>query len=192
MTDDASPATPTLDIYNLRQTHGLKRELTDVFAATAAICMERHHASPTVWSVQFDGGASAEYEVPWRTPMNEDRRSYNNDEEATEPGACGIALAAVEAHLGLVVYARAEPRTGVDFYLLAPRPDRFEGMVYDVDHPGLVGLEVSGINHDTDVIMGIRLRAKIQQVRRGRSPYRAIAGVVGFLRARVMLRTAKP
>jgi hypothetical protein len=183
---------PTLDIYNLHQTHGLKRELTDVFAASAAICMERHRTSPTIWSVQFDGNASAEYEVAWQTPTDEDRRSYNNDEEATELGACGIALAAVEAHLGLVALSRAEPRSGVDFYLLAPHPDRFVGLAYDFDYPGLVGLEVSGINRDTDATMGSRLRAKIQQVRRGSSPYRAIAGVVGFLRARVMFRTAKP
>jgi hypothetical protein len=193
VTDDASPTRPTLDLYNLHQTHGLKRELTDVFAASAAICMERHHDSPTTWSVQFDDDASKEYEVAWRAPTDEDRRSYNNDEEATELGARGIALAAVEAHLGLVAYARARPRSGVDFYLcLTVDRDRVSQLNFDIDHQDAVGLEVSGISRDDNRTMLGRVREKVHQIRRGASPDHALACVVGFLTARVIVRTAKP
>ena len=97
-----------------------------------------------------------------------------------------------DVHLGLVAFARAEPRTGIDFYLMAPRGDAPNAMRYDVDHSGLIGLEVSGINRDDAATMNLRLRDKVEQVRRGNSPDRAFAGVVGFQTARVMFRTAKP
>lgn len=121
-----------------------------------------------------------------------DHRSYNNDDETTEFGACGIALAAADAHLGLVVYARAEPRTGVDFYLVAPRGASPDAARFDVDHTELIGLEVSGIDRDTPGTMNQRLREKIEQVQRGNSPDSAFAGVVGFQTARVVSRTVKP
>lgn len=191
--NDDSPGTiRTLAVARLHETHDLKREITDVFASAAAICMERHHRSPTMWSVRLDDDATSEYEVSWSTPTAVDRRSFANHEEATELGACGVALAAVEAHLGLVTFARAEPRTGIDFYLVAPHEDVPDAISYDIDDPRLIGLEVSGINRDTDATMRSRLRAKVAQIRRGRSPHHAIAGVAGFLRARMESRTAKP
>ena len=65
-------------------------------------------------------------------------------------------------------------------------------MRFDIDHTELIGLEVSGIDRDNPATMNQRLRDKLEQVRQGNSPDRAIAGVVGFRTARVVLRTAKP
>lgn len=190
--DDSSQEMPYLDIYGLHRAHALNEELTDVFAAAATVALDQHHTSPQAWSVQLDEQDARLYAVAWRAPTDGDRRTYGNDDETTELGACAIALAAAEAHLGLVAYARARPRTGIDFYLLATRADLLDIVSYDFDHRAAVGLEVSGINRDDSATMNNRLRAKVEQVRKGDSPDRAIAGVVGFQTARVVFRTAKP
>jgi hypothetical protein len=192
MNDDPPLTEPTLDIYQLHASHALNRELLDVFATTAAICLQRHHTSPQTWSVQLDSDDVAAYQVSWNEPSAADHRSYNNDDETTEFGACGIALAAADVHLGLVAYARAEPRTGIDFYLVTPRGTVPETLLYDFDHTELIGLEVSGIDRDTPGTRNQRLRDKVEQARRGDSPDRALAGVVGFQTARVVFRTVKP
>jgi hypothetical protein len=191
--DESGDAVQSLDIYGGGRRHGLKQEFIEVCAAAAAVCMERHHSSPKTWSVQADDADAIQYQVRWSTPSDVDLRTYRNDDEATELGACALALAAAELHLGLVAYARAEPRTGIDFYLCLPREAIRDGNVrYDLDHQDAVGLEVSGIGEDTEARMNERLRRKIVQIRRGRSPDRAIAGVVGFRTAQVVFRTAKP
>jgi hypothetical protein len=187
--DTAIPITPVLDIYNRR---GLAKTLVDAYAAMAGVCLQRHHRSPRAWSVQIDADPAQEYEVSWRQPTDQERLSYADDEEATEFGACSLALAAAEAHLGLVAYARAKPRSGVDFYLLADDADITEGLSYDFDHERSIGLEVSGIDRDSDAAVSGRLREKVEQVRRGWSPDRALAVVVGFRGARIVFRTAKP
>src|SRR5262245_33976282 len=107
MNDDPPRTVPTLDINGLHAAHAVNRELLDVFATTAAIFLQRHHSSPKSWSVQLDGEDVATYQACWNEPSAADHRSYNNDDETTEFGACGITLAAVDAHLGLVAYARA-------------------------------------------------------------------------------------
>lgn len=190
--DDEPRRDQVLNINELHASHALNRELLAVFATTAAICLQRHHTSPKAWSVQLDSDDVATYQITWNEPSTADRLTYNNDDETTEFGACGIALAAADVHLGLVAFARAEPRTGIDFYLVAPRGDIPGAMRYDVDHTEFIGLEVSGINRDDSATMNQRLRDKVEQVRRGNSPDRAFAGVVGFQTARVVLRTVKP
>jgi hypothetical protein len=90
-------------------------------------------------------------------------------------------------------FARAEPRTGVDFYLLVASGTDVSALAsYDLDHQSAVGLEVSGIDQDSEARMNERIRLKVRQIRQGKSPDRAIAGIVGFRGARVMFRTAKP
>jgi hypothetical protein len=192
--DDAGQDTmQVLDIYGGHSPHTLKTELTDLYAATAAVCMERHHTSPTIWSVQMDRQQAARYQVPWADPTEEDRRSYNDCDEATEFGACGLVLAAADLQLGLVAYARAKRKSGVDFYLcLSTEVDAHTIASYDLDHFETVGLEVSGIDRDDDSKMNERVRRKVTQIRNGNSPDRAVAGVAGFLGARVVFRTAKP
>jgi hypothetical protein len=178
-----------LDIYNLP---GLSKTLVDAYAMMAGICMQRHHASPAAWTVQIDDEPAQEYEVAWRMPTDQERLSYADDNEATEFGACSLALAAAETHLGLVAYARAKPRSGVDFYLLAADSSATAIVSYDYDHSQSIGLEVSGIDRDSDASVNNRLRDKVEQVRRGWSPDHAVAAVVGFRGARVVFRTAKP
>lgn len=193
MDDEPQTTMQLLDIYGTHRPHALKKEVTDCFAAAAAVCMERHYSSPQIWSVRADDDDVTQYRVHWAAPSDEDRRTYNDDDEATEYGACSLALAAVDVHLKLTAYSRATKKTGVDFYLCIPRDsDAVGGLSYDLDHQYSIGLEISGISEDTDARMSERVRRKVVQIRRGRSPDRAIAGVVGFRGTRVVFRTAKP
>ena len=87
MDDEHKSTMQVLDIYSQHGPHALKKEFTDVLAAAAAVCMQRHHTSPKVWTVQMDREQVVEYEVPWMEPSDEDHRTYNNDDDATELGA---------------------------------------------------------------------------------------------------------
>jgi hypothetical protein len=61
----------------------------------------------------------------------------------------------------------------------------------DIDREDLIGLEVSGINHDTDPIIRARVNRKMEQVRAGRLPVRAMVGVVAFRTASIIFRTVE-
>jgi hypothetical protein len=112
-------------------------------------------------------------------------------DEATRDGAYGIALAAVDLYLGFVALRRAEGKTGSDFYLVPAGSDVRSDPHLDLEREDLIRLEVSGINEDDEKNMRERVRRKVQQALTGHSPIPAMAGVVGFLSARVVFRDAK-
>jgi hypothetical protein len=109
-------------------------------------------------------------EVSWREPTGEARASWANPDDATRDGAYCVGLAAVEAELGYVGLARADRRTGADFYVGAPGSDLEETL----------RLEISGVRTGDLASVQGRLRDKAEQARRGRSDRPAMACVVGF------------
>jgi hypothetical protein len=169
----------------------MAREITDGYAITAAVCLSRHHRSPTVVTVESDSGLVLQYQVAWPPPTAEHIRSSANVEQATRDGAYALALAAVDAQLGLVALRRAEGRSGSDFYLIPKGSDVPSDPHLDLERDDLIRLEVSGINEDDDAAMRGRVRQKIRQALDGHSPVPAIVGVVGFLSARVVFREAR-
>jgi hypothetical protein len=152
--------------------------------------MSRHHVSPKAWSVQRDDSNAVNYLVPWEEPTAEHIRSCGNHDEATRDGAYGLALAAADVHLDLVAFGRAEGRTGSDFYLVPAGTTNDDTPHFNLQSDNRIRLEVSGIDRDNDAIMNARISQKVQQARDGMSDFPAIAGVVGFLSARVLFRTA--
>ena len=190
--DDPPRTMQVLDIYSLHVRHpGMAREITDNSAVNAAVCMERHSGSPRVWSVQIDQEPLGEYLVTWDLPTPAQLRSCANQDDATRDGAYGLALAAVDAHAGLVALRRAEGRSGVDFYLVPDGAEIPDSHDYDIDRDDLISLEVSGINDDTDRVVRARIREKIEHVRAGMRSCPSIVGVVGFRRARVIFLTVE-
>jgi hypothetical protein len=190
--DDPPRTMQVLDIYNLHVRHpGMAREITDNYAVNAAVCMERHRSSPRVWSVQMDQTLAEGYLVVWNPPTPAQLRSCANQDDATRDGAYGLALAAVDAHAGFVALRRAEGRSGVDFYLIPDGAEISDSHDIDIDRDDLVGLEVSGIDDDTDRVVRARVREKVEQVRAGKSSGPSIVGVVGFRTARVMFVTVE-
>jgi len=109
----------------------------------------------------------------WNAADERTRRAWANSDDATEAGAYGLALAAVEMMRGLVAVRRAETRTGADYYLGAP------GAVMD-DLEASVRLEVSGTDNGGEAVINGRLRQKLEQASKGRSNLPAIASVVGI------------
>ena len=111
--------------------------------------------------------------VNFAVPDPRIRKAHANEIDATEAGAYGVSLAAVEDVAGLVAVRRAETLTGADWYV-APNGADIE------DLENCIRLEVSGISAGTSTDINRRLREKVAQTARGESNLPAIAAVVGF------------
>jgi hypothetical protein len=109
----------------------------------------------------------------WDKPDQRLCNAWANKDDATEAGAYGLALAAVELMRGLVAVRRAETKTGADYYL-GPIGSSLE------DLETSYRLEVSGTDEGGDPTIEARLKQKINQALNGNSNLPAIASVVAF------------
>jgi hypothetical protein len=164
---------PLLRLDGLHERHpGLTQAVADSYAEAASVCLSRHHQSPVTLSLQHGNDEELRV-VHYAVPDERVRRAHQNEIDATEAGAYGVSLAAVEAVAGLVAVGRAETLTGADWYI-APNSADIE------DLEGCIRLEVSGINAGASSDVKRRLREKLAQTARGASNLPAIAAVVGF------------
>jgi len=160
-----------LHFENLAERHPLDPHQLLGYANAARVRLDAHHAPPTVFEVTAKG-ETVEYDLNWSPADDMLRRSYNNHDDATRDGAYVVAFAAVEELEGLVSIARAETKTGADYYML-PRGSN------PTDLEEAVRLEVSGTDGDPAAVRS-RLKAKQEQTRKGTGEEPAIAAVVGF------------
>ena len=151
---------------------GLTRALGQTYMEAAAVCFSRHHEPPVTLSI-LRGAQNERRRVNFSIPDSRVRNAYANEIDATEIGAYGVSLAAVEAVQELVAVRRAETFTGADWYV-APR-----GTPSD-DLESCIRLEVSGIDAGTSTDVQRRLLQKVAQTARAESNLPAIAAVVGF------------
>jgi hypothetical protein len=176
------PSLPTnreLPIKELEKRHpGISVGLAASYCEAAAICLSRHHESPANINIKHNSELIAT--ASWDLLDDTTLRAWANETDATEAGAYGIALASVEISDGLVAYARAETRTGVDYYL-GPA----DNSLPDLENSHR--LEVSGISTDNESKMSARLQRKIAQAKAGNSNLPAIAAIVGFLSKTVLM-----
>src|SRR5262245_25902383 len=101
-----------LSLVGLHERHpGLTQPLADSYAEAACVCWSRHHEPPIEVAVK-NGNADHRRIVDFQVPDTRMRRAYANEIDATEAGAYGVSLAAVEAFSGLVAVGRAETLTG--------------------------------------------------------------------------------
>lgn len=162
-----------LRLDSLHERHpGLTAALGRSYAEAASVCFSRHHQPPVTLSVKYNGEDNFRV-VHFLVPDERVRNAHANAIDATETGAYGVSLAAVEAVAGLVAVRRAETLTGADWYI-APN-----GMQIN-DLENCIRLEVSGINAGVSSDIARRLREKVAQAARGASNLPAIAAVVGF------------
>ena len=132
----SDPEPMTLD--GLHERHrSLTPALAQSYVEAAYVCLARHHQSPVVFSVNHAGNGHRR-RVSFPAPDDRTRNAHANEIDATEAGAYGVSLAAVESVLGMLAVKRAETLTGADWYI----PDG--EMVEDLER--CVRLEVSGIN----------------------------------------------
>lgn len=164
---------PKLQLQSLHERHiGLTPALSAVFAEAAAVCLARHHNSPVEMEIACSNGMSA-WVVEFDPPDVRIWNAWANEIDATENGAYGVSLAAIEAEERLVAVKRAETLTGADWYV-AP----IGASIQDLER--CYRLEVSGVDVGGRAIVAARLRQKVDQTRRGASNLPAIAAVVGF------------
>ena len=160
-----------LDLLHERHP-GLTPALAQSYVEAACVCLARHHQPPVILSVN-NAGHKLDRSVDFPLPDERTKKANANEIDATEAGAYGLSLAAVESVVGMVAVSRAETRTGADWYI-APN----DGPLEDLER--CVRLEVSGISAGTSSDVNRRLREKIAQAANGKSNLPAIAAVVGF------------
>jgi hypothetical protein len=162
-----------VQLARLHERHpGLTEALGQSYVEAACVCLARHHLPPAVFAINQDGNECTgviDFSIPDARTVN----AHANEIDATEIGAYGISLAAIETVAGMVAVRRAETRTGADWYI-APEGELLE------DLESCVRLEVSGINAGSSNDVKRRLHEKIAQATRGDSNLPAIAAVVGF------------
>ena len=128
---------PELPINDMDMRHvGLTKPLADSYSEAASVCLNRHHRSPTQFTISCVEQESHAL-ATWMEPTQRILNAWRNDIDTTEAGACACALAALELSLGLVAVCRAETRTGADYYL-AQSGDQLD------DLEDCLRLEVSG------------------------------------------------
>jgi hypothetical protein len=162
-----------LRLEGLHERHtGLTQALGQSFAEAAFVCFSRHHQPPVTLSIKH-AGEDERRAVSFTVPDERVRNAYANEIDATETGAYGVSLAAVEAVVGLVAVGRAETQTGADWYIAR------EGTSIE-DFESYIRLEVSGTSAGTSSDIQRRLEAKVMQAAHGVSNLPPIAAVVGF------------
>jgi len=120
----------------------------------ASVCLhEQGHESPT--EIAVNGAFDAEGKVEWDPPTAQQKDCWNDDEEATEHGAYGVASLLVE-QCGLEIKQRSKKKTGFDFWL----GEQGEKVAL---FQGLSRLEVSGIRSGDTSAVASRTRSKLRQ-----------------------------
>lgn len=171
--DGTNARKPKLVLNRLHERHpGLTPSLAGVFFEAACVCFSRHYEPPIDIEVRQKSG-NLMCELTFRTASEGEINAHANVIDATEQGAYGVSIAAVEEMESLVVVRRAETLTGADWYV-APSGTSVE------DLESCFRLEVSGTDSGTLSTVETRLSQKAQQTRDGKSNLPAIATVVGF------------
>jgi hypothetical protein len=119
------------------------------------------------------GSQKAQFKIFWDDQIqNQAFAAWNDEQELTEYGACGIAIMLVLELTGYTVVQRAKKGTGVDYWLGHKESNRpFENSAR---------LEVSGILKGDDKDIKGRVKKKIKQTEPSDGALPAIVVVVEF------------
>jgi len=132
---------------------GLSRVKGNELAEAGAVCLESQgHVQGTPLTVR--GNANNSYELYWSPVTDQGRRTWNDDEEATEDGAAGIAVLLANREIGYIVVLRSRKGSGFDYWL--------GGDVLDFK----ARMEVSGIRNGNDSQVRTRVKQKLRQMDR--------------------------
>lgn len=181
-TDEAAgaPVKPALPLDGMAaRHHGLTPEVAAYFHQAARVCLDRHHTAPTDFHIEDERGAVF-VEVAWACTDDRERDAHANRDDATRDGGYLCVLAATEVRDGLYAMRRVQVGGRADYYI-APA-----GTPRD-DLEAFKRLEVSGVDAGDRLAVARRMTAKVAQVASGGN-LPALAGVVGFAAAVIMLR----
>lgn len=154
----------------------LTSALGSALAEAAAICLE-HQGHDSVCSLRVRHEKKQSPYSLHRPAVSEPmRRAYRDLQEATELGACGIAILVARAVTGLVAVERSVKGTGFDYWLGTINAP--ESNLEPLERKAR--LEVSGILHDVEEVVEVRVRQKLEQTQRSAGTYPAYVVVVEF------------
>lgn len=135
---------------------GLTAACGITLAEAAAICLE-NRAHKVGVKLRLDGLKSDAFQLEWSSVDEQQRRCYNDLQEATERGACGVAILVVKELTGKVVIERSKKGPGFDYWLGETDDD----LLFD----GKARLEVSGLLSASSGEIATRVKQKKQQIK---------------------------
>lgn len=154
--EEAAPTKKTVSLVALCQgMPGLTTASGQMLAEAAAVCLEdRKH--PSGVRLPRTGLMRGDLHVEWQPVDEQNRRCYADMQEATERGACGVAILVVREATGMVVIERSKKGTGFDYWL---GEKDYEGLPFNG-----MRLEVSGILAGTKTQIDSRVKQKKSQM----------------------------
>jgi hypothetical protein len=159
---------------------GLTCAIANSYEEAARVCLGRHHNSPKHFAITSEHRIIPTF-VAWDAANERECAAWANDIDATEAGAYACVLAAVEFTERMVAVRRAETFTGADYYV-APTDSPID------DLEDCFRLEISGTNSVSVGDLERLLVRKLEQARAGTSNLPAMAGVIGFRVARILIQ----
>jgi hypothetical protein len=154
-----------------------------VLAEAASVCLESQ-GHPVQVELRVNGFFEETFVLERLEVSRQMALSHQDEEEATELGACGIAILAVRNLMELVVLHRSRKGTGYDYWL-GPERDPL------LQHGER--LEVSGIRKGSEAAVKVRIAEKMKQIQRFRNASPGWIGIVEFSRPLLRLtRISRP
>lgn len=150
---------------------GLTNACGVMLAESAAICLEdRNHQTGVELPIR--GLKADAFRLEWTAVDDQQRRCYNDLQEATEWGACCIAILLVRELTGKVVLERSKKGPGFDYWV-GQEDD-------ELLFVGKARLEVSGILSGTASTVNSRVAQKRNQIKPSNEIAQAFIAVVEF------------
>jgi hypothetical protein len=160
---------------------GLTPTWGGVLAEAASVCLADQNHTIRV-ELGIDGIFKALFVLERLAVDEQMRDSHYDEQEATEHGACGIAILGICSLTNLRVLKRSWKGTGCDYWVGPDKDSWFEHSLR---------LEVSGIRKGGESTIRTRVQQKVQQTQRWQeaSANPALVAVVEF--SRPLLRVVK-
>ncbi len=162
----------TLDLNDLRDgLPALTSSLGGAFAEAGAVCLESEGHELGV-AIVVSGDFDERFQLYWPSVDDQARKCHNDPQEATERGACGIAILLIRTLTEFTVVERSFKSTGIDYWL---------GHEDDaLPFQNKARLEVSGIRNGASQVVERRVRQKLLQTAPSDGPLPAFIVVVEF------------
>ena len=134
---------------------GITPVIGSSFAEASRLCF-CYHGHPVGVQLIVEGDFTATYEVSWSGDVtDQERDSWQDQQELTESGACGVAILLILELTEYTVIRRAMKGTGIDYWL---------GHKEDTaPFQSAARLEISGILSGDSSKVQHRVREKLQQ-----------------------------
>jgi hypothetical protein len=147
-----------LDLHSLNQVGShLTREICDFFSQAAAVCLDnQNHTSGVL--LKIEGDLSAQFQLSWQPVTQQMRDSWEDMQDTTEDGACGLAILTIQKLTEYKVIKRSRKQTGFDYWLGSKEDDNYP-------FQAKARLEISGILRGGNRQIDQRVKEKREQVK---------------------------